>query len=105
VTAPVGVNGLTLTAAGQVLDADFSAGETYTFANGVGVFEVRNIHPAIDAASSTVTTALPLKLSFSASQMITSMTWDSLPSAVPEADVYMMLIAGLGVLGFLKRRR
>lgn len=106
ITAPDGVNGLQLRAAGKVIDADFSAGETVFFAPGINDFEIRNVKPLIDQGSPVLATVLPLKLSFSAaSQMITRMAWDALPAAVPETDIYLMLIAGLGALGFVKRRR
>ena len=96
ITAPIGATGWQLLVNQQVVDASFNAGESYSFAANVTHFEIRNM----------ANSGLPLKLAFatSASSMFANMTWVASPSAVPEADIYMMLIGGLAALGLMKRR-
>lgn len=103
VTAPTGFSGLQLRLAGTIVDANFEAGETFTFGAGVKSFDIINVHPLLDSAAPGFGAALPLKLTFIGSG--SKMHWSSLPSPVPESDAYLLLLGGLTALGLLTRGR
>ena len=102
VTAPTGFSSLQLKVDNAIVDARFDAGETFSFGNGVQSFQILNARPLLDPAAANFTSALPLKLTFIGSA--STMLWSSLPSAVPESDIYLLLLAGLAGLGLLARR-
>lgn len=102
VTAPEGFEDLILLAAdGAILDADFDAGETFSFAPGVSVFKIRGTH--LDTASATFSTALPLRLDFTPGA--TSMTWTTALAPVPEPSTYALMLSGLAMMAVALRRR
>lgn len=103
VTAPTGFIGLKLRVDGSIVDANFEAGETFSFGSGVKSFDILNVRPLLDPAAANFGTALPLNLTFTGST--STMLWTSLPSAVPESDAYLLLLGGLTALGLLTRGR
>ena len=102
VTAPTSFSGLVLRVGSSIVDASFDAGETHSFGAGVSTFDILNLRPVLDPAAANFTSALPLRLSFNGSASL--MLWTSLPAAVPESDIYLLMLAGLAGLGALTRR-
>jgi hypothetical protein len=105
IEAPTGFSDLEILATdGTMLDADFDAGEIYTFASGVhGAFKIRGTH--LDVGAPGFASAFPLFVDFTPGT--TSMTWTAALEAatpVPEPETYAMLLVGLAVVASTTRR-
>lgn len=102
IKAPMGFSDLVIYDADgtTVLDSDFDADEEFTFASGTTKFYIRGM--LVDTADAA---PFPLWMEFAGTP--SGMTWTAelVSAPVPEPESYAMLLAGLGVLGFLRRRQ
>jgi len=101
VTAPVGFENLQLFANGQLVLGDFDGGQTYHFfGENVHTLSFKGSGP-LSATNPSIIDSFAVRLGMTEPG---SMMWQSLTTAVPEPDVYLMLAVGLGVLGVARRK-
>ncbi len=98
---------MTLRVGGVLVDADFIAGEMYSFAAGVNAFQIAITSPMLLPVGSLVADSFRMNVTF-ASASAPSMTWTSITAApVPETSTFALSLLGLVGLGLLagSRRR
>lgn len=101
IIAPTGFDDLQIFVNGILVNGDFDAGETFTFADGVREFRITGFG-LLDQADPGYATAFPLFMNFEST--VTSMTWTP-TTVVPEPQTYAMMGIVLLAIGWGARRR
>jgi hypothetical protein len=107
ITAPEGFGAMTIKINETVLDADFNAGEIFTFASSVNVFDISlNSTPSFQPGTSAAN-SFQLKLGIAGSPV--AMAWFMrAPAPVPETSTFVLTLLGfvsLSALTSLRRRK